>query len=87
MGLARLDRIVDKLREHGAPASRPVALIAQGTTPDQQVIASTLEDIRGLPQVRMLRSPALLVVGEVAALHQTLAWFGAGLESDVSESA
>ncbi len=87
MGLARLDRIVEKLLEHGAPASRPAALIAQGTTPDQRVVPGTLADIRGLPQVRALRSPALLVVGEVAALHQTLAWFGAGLESEVSESA
>jgi uroporphyrin-III C-methyltransferase/precorrin-2 dehydrogenase/sirohydrochlorin ferrochelatase len=87
MGLARLDRIVEKLLEHGAAASRPAALIARGTTPDQQVIASTLADIRSIPAVRNMRSPALLVVGEVAALHESLAWFGTITEDQVSESA
>jgi uroporphyrin-III C-methyltransferase/precorrin-2 dehydrogenase/sirohydrochlorin ferrochelatase len=87
MGLARLDRIVDRLLEHGAAPSRPAALIAQGTTAHQQVIASTLADIRGIAAVRHLHSPALLVVGEVAALHATLAWFGTGAQAEVSESA
>jgi len=87
MGLARLDRIVEKLLEHGAPGTRPAALIAQGTTPDQRVLVGTLADLRGLAQQNALRSPALLVVGEVAGLHQALAWFGTGLESAVSESA
>ena len=32
MGLARLDHVVDKLLEHGAPAARPAGIIAQGTT-------------------------------------------------------
>ena len=87
MGLARLDRIVEKLLAHGAPSSRPAALIARGTTSEQQVIAGTLADLRDLPGVRTLRSPALLIVGEVAALHRTLGWFGQALEAEVSESA
>ncbi len=33
MGLARLEHIVAKLIEHGAPPDRPAALIAQGTLP------------------------------------------------------
>jgi siroheme synthase len=32
-------------------------------------------------------SPALLIVGEVAALHATLAWFGGAATAEVSESA
>ena len=87
MGLARLDRIVERLLEHGAPASRPAALIAQGTTSHQQVIAGTLADIQSLAGGCALRSPALLVVGEVAALHRTLDWFGNGMDAEVSESA
>ena len=46
MGLARLDHIVEKLLEHGAPADRPAALIAQGTTANQRVITATLATIR-----------------------------------------
>ena len=32
-------------------------------------------------------SPALLIVGEVAALHATLAWYGGAAAAEVSESA
>ncbi|HEX4152172.1 MAG TPA: siroheme synthase CysG [Steroidobacteraceae bacterium] len=80
MGLARLERIVTKLMENGAPPDRPAALIAQGTTAGQQVVAATLATIRA--RCDGVRSPALLVVGEVAALHETLAWFGEDAATD-----
>jgi uroporphyrin-III C-methyltransferase / precorrin-2 dehydrogenase / sirohydrochlorin ferrochelatase len=75
MGLARLDHIVEKLLEHGAIASRPAALIAQGTTVNQRVISATLGTIRDASCGANLASPTLLLVGEVVALHSTLAWF------------
>jgi uroporphyrin-III C-methyltransferase / precorrin-2 dehydrogenase / sirohydrochlorin ferrochelatase len=78
MGLARLDHIVGKLLEHGAIASRPAALIAQGTTVDQRVIGATLATIRDASSGANLTSPTLLVVGDVVALHSTLAWFDTG---------
>src|ERR1039457_4170333 len=46
MGVARLDRIVTRLLEHGAAASRPAAIIAQGTTANQRVLTATLAAIR-----------------------------------------
>jgi uroporphyrin-III C-methyltransferase / precorrin-2 dehydrogenase / sirohydrochlorin ferrochelatase len=85
MGLARLEHIVARLMENGAPAERPAALIAQGTTAEQQVIAATLGTIRTEATARRIQSPALLVVGEVAALHASLAWFGESSTTD-SES-
>ena len=78
MGLARLDHIVEKLIEHGAAPLRPAALIAQGTTANQRVIAATLAGIGGMSSAANLESPALLVVGDVVALHSTLAWFNTG---------
>jgi uroporphyrin-III C-methyltransferase/precorrin-2 dehydrogenase/sirohydrochlorin ferrochelatase len=75
MGLARLDHITAKLLEHGADPRLPAALIAQGTLPTQRVIAATLSTLRDASVGVGLESPALLVVGEVAALHSTLAWF------------
>jgi uroporphyrin-III C-methyltransferase/precorrin-2 dehydrogenase/sirohydrochlorin ferrochelatase len=78
MGLARLDHIVEKLLEHGAKPERPAALIAQGTTANQRVIAATLADIGAMSSAANLESPALLVVGDVVALHSTLAWFNSG---------
>jgi uroporphyrin-III C-methyltransferase len=78
MGLARLDHIVEKLIEHGAAPLRPAALIAQGTTANQRVIAATLAGIGAMSSAANLESPALLVVGDVVALHSTLAWFNTG---------
>lgn len=77
MGLARLAHIVARLMENGAPPERPAALIARGTTAEQQVVLATLGTIESRAAARRIESPALLVVGEVAALHSTLAWFGA----------
>jgi uroporphyrin-III C-methyltransferase/precorrin-2 dehydrogenase/sirohydrochlorin ferrochelatase len=86
MGLARLERIVAKLMQYGAPAERPAAVIAQGTTADQRVVLGTLGTLVG--ECSGLESPALLVVGEVAALHAALAWFGDGAGRDLeSQSA
>ena len=75
MGLARLEHIVGELLAHGAPASRPAAVIAQGTGTDQRVIAATLGTLRDACAGARIESPALLIVGEVVALHGALAWF------------
>ena len=85
MGLTRLQRIVARLLENGAPAERPTALIAQGTTAEQQVVVATLGTIRAQAATRRIESPAILVVGDVAALHSALAWFGESAAAD-SES-
>jgi uroporphyrin-III C-methyltransferase/precorrin-2 dehydrogenase/sirohydrochlorin ferrochelatase len=87
MGLARLDHIVAKLLEHGAPVTRPAGLIAQGTTANQRVITATLATIRSIASDASLESPALLVVGDVVSLHSTLAWFGTAAGIDLSQTA
>jgi uroporphyrin-III C-methyltransferase/precorrin-2 dehydrogenase/sirohydrochlorin ferrochelatase len=75
MGLARLDHIVAKLLEHGAPGGRPAGIISQGTTPQQRVVTATLATVRAAASAAELHSPALLVVGDVVALQPSLSWF------------
>ncbi|HEY2634459.1 MAG TPA: siroheme synthase CysG [Steroidobacteraceae bacterium] len=87
MGLTRLNYIVERLLEHGAPATRPAGIIAQGTTANQRVITATLATIRGVASDAGLESPALLVVGDVVALHSTLAWFGSAAGIDLPQTA
>jgi uroporphyrin-III C-methyltransferase/precorrin-2 dehydrogenase/sirohydrochlorin ferrochelatase len=87
MGLARLDHIVAKLLEHGAAATRPAGIIAQATTAKQRVITATLATIQGASSEAKVESPALLVVGDVVALHSTLAWFDTAAGADLSQSA
>jgi uroporphyrin-III C-methyltransferase/precorrin-2 dehydrogenase/sirohydrochlorin ferrochelatase len=87
MGLARVAHIAAQLVRHGAPASLPAALIAQGTLENQRVITGTLETIAAAAARARLESPTLLVVGEVVSLHDSLAWFNAGAQLEASQSA
>ncbi|MDP9083290.1 MAG: siroheme synthase CysG, partial [Pseudomonadota bacterium] len=87
MGLARLEHIVEKLLEHGAPGTRPAAVIAQGTTAKQRVMTATLATIRSASAGANWQSPALLIVGEVVALQSSLAWFNTAVEAEISQTA
>ena len=67
MGISQLPRIVGHLLSHGAPKSRPAAIIERATLPDQRVVAGTLEDISVRAQQAGIEAPALLLLGEIAA--------------------
>ena len=46
-----------------------------GTTPQQQVVQGTLDDIVQKVEAAQLESPAVIVVGEVNRLREQLRWF------------
>jgi uroporphyrin-III C-methyltransferase/precorrin-2 dehydrogenase/sirohydrochlorin ferrochelatase len=71
MGLARLAEIADGLLSHGRGRDTPAAVISGGTTPEQEVVVSTLATIA--EAAAGLRSPALIVVGDVVSLSARLA--------------
>ncbi len=73
MGVANLPRIVQAAREAGRPASTPVAVIERASLPTQRTVVATLEDI--VERAQGVRPPALIVIGEVAALRDQLRWF------------
>ena len=75
MGVAHLQQITERLMEHGRNPETPVSLVRVGTTPQQQVIQGTLNDITQKAEATQLKSPALIVVGEVNRLRQHLRWF------------
>ncbi|MGL5284867.1 MAG: siroheme synthase CysG [Aeromonas sp.] len=74
MGLAQCGVIRDQLTAHGRPADTPVALIENGTRPEQRVIRGTLAQLPTLAED--VESPALIMVGSVTTLADKLAWFG-----------
>ncbi|MEH6417698.1 siroheme synthase CysG [Pseudomonas sp. CGJS7] len=76
MGVSGLDVLRDKLIEHGRAASTPFALIENGSRRQQRVVTGTLADLAERARGHQVQSPALLIVGEVAALAQRLHWFG-----------
>ena len=77
MGVSALARIGERLVAHGRDAGTPFAIVENGSRPEQRVIVGTLRELRDVAGRHAVRSPALLVVGDVAALAAELHWFGA----------
>nr|WP_041940161.1 MULTISPECIES: uroporphyrinogen-III C-methyltransferase [Frankia] len=67
MGVARLMDIADALLAGGRPEVTPVAVIERGATPAQRVLRTTLDALAIDAIAAGVRSPAVIVVGEVAA--------------------
>lgn len=75
MSLKRVPIIAERLQQHGRKAETPVAVISHGATALQRTVVGTLEDIANRVDEATLTAPALVVVGEVVALRESLAWF------------
>ena len=75
MGVKNIGQITETLISHGKPHDTPAALIRQGTTTKQETIAGTLGTIVELAQAQKFSPPAILVVGLVVELRDTLNWF------------
>ncbi len=71
MGVAGLDGLRAQLLAHGRAAGTPFALIENGSRREQRVILGTLDDLPERATSRSRASPALLILGEVAALART----------------
>ena len=65
---AKVPVIVEKLREHGMPPDKPVAVISKATTPQQRTVDGTLATIVERVAAAKLEAPALIVVGDVVKL-------------------
>jgi len=76
MGLDRLAAVAAELVKRGRPPGTPVAVVRRATLPDQQVLVGTLATIAALVTAAGLRPPAVVVVGDVVGLRDTL-WGGA----------
>ncbi len=75
MGVGNLPAVVQGLQGNGWSVQTPVALVRWGTTPQQQVVSGTLENIVERVQAAELKPPAVIVVGQVVALRDQLRWF------------
>lgn len=75
MGVASLGAICRGLLEAGMAADTPAAVVENGTLPSQRKVVSTLAALPGEAQAAALHSPAVIVVGAVAALQERYDWF------------
>ncbi len=82
MGVARLDEICAGLLAGGMSAGMPVAMIENASLPHQRECRSTLCDMQRDALSFGLKSPAVLVIGEVVGAVEHCAT-GAGRGTDV----
>lgn len=75
MGLQGLDILCAQLIKHGLSSNTPVAIVQQGTTPQQRIICDTLANLPGNPEVKTLQAPTLIIIGGVVSLREKLSWF------------
>ena len=73
MGVGRLEAITAALVAGGRPAATPAALVVEAATARQRVVEAPLAEIAEAARAAQVGPPALLVVGEVAALRGQLA--------------
>ena len=67
-GLGTLPSLVAQLCGAGLPCSTPAVAVERGTTPQQRIVFACLEDLQRQVAAAGLRSPTLIVIGEVVAL-------------------
>ncbi|WP_374589377.1 uroporphyrinogen-III C-methyltransferase [Novosphingobium sp.] len=67
MGLATADAIAEKLMADGLAPDVPVAVVENATRPEMRILRSPLAGLGQLVSRHKVKSPALIVIGEVAA--------------------
>jgi len=75
MGLLGVDILCRELEAHGLPAATPAALIQQGTTTQQRVLAGSLATLPELVRHSGVKAPTLIIIGEVVRMRERLQWF------------
>ena len=71
MGVATSEAIAEKLIEDGLSPDVPVAVIENATKPNMRVLRAELAGLPALVKGERVKSPAVIVIGEVAAEPET----------------
>jgi len=75
MGLANLVQLQQELIKAGLPATTPAAVVENGTTSRQRRCISTLDNLQQDVTQMSIKSPALIIIGDVVSLADELNWF------------
>jgi uroporphyrinogen III methyltransferase/synthase len=75
MGVRKIREEMERLMAFGRAPETPVAVIQWGTRADQRVVVGTVGEIARLVEDAQLGAPALVVIGEVARLRESLQWW------------
>lgn len=75
MGIRRIESITQAIIDGGRSPMTPTAVIMWGARAEQRVVVSTLAHIAEETRRSGLSNPALIIIGEVVSLRDTLRWF------------
>jgi uroporphyrin-III C-methyltransferase/precorrin-2 dehydrogenase/sirohydrochlorin ferrochelatase len=75
MGLIKAEHLVSQLIRHGKQPTVTVAIVENGTRHDQRTITGQLHQLTAMIDDHQVTSPALIIIGEVAAYAEQLDWF------------
>ncbi len=75
MGLSHVGEISGRLMDAGRAADTEIAVVSNAATPHQKKCIGTLSNIVELVEKAALKSPAVIVVGKVVSLSDTLSFF------------
>ncbi len=76
MALRTLPTISAALIAGGRDPAEPVAVVANASLPDMQVVETTLQSAAADAQAAGIKPPALIVIGDVVRMRQVLDWAG-----------
>ena len=72
MGMSNLGKNMQRLVAGGMDPKTPVTVIEKGSTPEQRVVSAEITKIAAQCRSQGISSPAVIVVGKVAALWRSL---------------
>ena len=72
MGLSNIKNVSSELIRHGMPPEMLAAIVQKGTTRNQKVFIGTVAELPEIVETNEIKPPALVIVGNVVALHQKL---------------
>ncbi len=75
MGASRIERICSELIKHGMDPSMPVAVIENGTLPEQRTITGTIDHISEKFNDQKFHPPVIIMISPTVSLRNKISWF------------
>ena len=72
MGIAKIEEIVNKLISHGLESDTAVAIIENGTLPEQRFHLTELSNLTAVVKDNGYASPSIIIIGNVVTLHNAV---------------
>ena len=82
MGVKNINKMAASLVKNGKPGSSPLAIIQNATMVSQRIFLSTLEEVEKALKEESIKTPAIIIIGEVVYHHKRLYKFVESIPSE-----